>query len=310
LIATVRPDLWVRAAEIRQEWLEIGLSVAPADHPATEEAIASLYAATRRDRPEFVWVPSPAAALPHLADLPTHRTLRSWVADRRPPGRPPVAGDIAAGLARLRSAVLATYEEPPPDRAPMRRPKGKPWPLLPSDQALSAGLPFHEMVRQGVGEALFRTLADGVYHPIRSLMATLTPHSRDELPVGWYGHQDAAWIAHLDVLRRLGLVSLGSAAFSAPAVGGPVAARAAGSPPDTAVVAGDSLIAAFAAWVALARSGGWWWPGERQCVVVERPTAIRTEPVPGAWHGERLLRHSGTAVEYCDGWFICGPPKK
>ncbi|MEU4244353.1 DUF6745 domain-containing protein [Actinoplanes sp. NPDC026619] len=269
----MRPDLWVRAAEIRQEWLEIGLSTTPADRPATEEAISSIYARHGRARPAFVWVSSPAGALPHLAGLPTHQTLRSWVTDRRPPGRPPIASDIAAGLSRLRSSMMAAYQEPAPDRRPLQREKGKPWPLLPPDRALDAGLPFHELVRQGVEQALFRTLADGVYHPIRTALATLLPsaQARDMLPVGWYGHQDAAWIAHLDVLRRLRLIPAG---------------------------------AAFETWVSLARSGGWWWPGERQCVVAERPTAIRTEPVPGAWHDERQLHLSGPAVEYRDGWLL------
>ncbi|GAA0552009.1 hypothetical protein GCM10010172_38000 [Paractinoplanes ferrugineus] len=284
----------MRAAEIRQEWLEIGLSTTPVDRPATEEAIASIYAACRRDRPEFRWVPSPAAALPHLTGLPTHRTLLASIDS----SRPPVAADIAAGLSRLRSAVLATYVEPAPDRSPMKRPKGKPWPVLPLDQALAEGLPFHELVHQGVGEALRRTLADNLHNPLRSLLATLLPtgsrtsalSARDHLPVGWYGSQDAAWIAHLDVLRRLRLVSIG------PATG-------AGDPPAMVLVAGDSPLAAFAAWVTLARSGGWWWPGERQCVVAERPTVIRTEPIPGAWHGERRLHHAPVAVEYRDGWF-------
>lgn len=289
MTATARADLWVRAAEIRQEWLEVGLSTAPTDHHATEEAIASLYTAHGRERPAFIRVASPAAALPHLTGLPTHRSLLAAAGSPRRP----VAGDIAVGLSRLRDAVLATYVEPPPERPTMSRPKGKPWPQLPPEQALAAGLPFHELVRQGVAEALFRTLADGIYNPLRTALAPLLSpalapvRAREDLPVGWYGSQDAAWIAHLDTLRRLRLVSVGPT-----------------PPPDSdvSVVAGDSVLAAFATWVTLARSGGWWWPGERHCVVVDRPAVIRTEPVPGAWHGERRLRPDAPAVEYRDGW--------
>ena len=39
-------------------------------------------------------------------------------------------------------------------------------------------------------------------------------------------------------------------------------------------------------------------PGEDRCVVVERPAAVRTEPVPGGWHEQVRL----TDVEYRDGW--------
>ncbi|GIM94164.1 hypothetical protein [Paractinoplanes toevensis] len=277
MIATARRDAalqpglrWAEATKIRDEWLGLGLSTEPADRPATEEAIASIYAGHRRSRPEFHWVLSPAAAVSHLAGLPTHQTLRSYVGDGRPPavdlgGARPVASDIAAGLSHLRSRMAATYVEPPPDRKPLQRQKGKPWPVLPADRALDAGLPFHELLRQGVREALFRTLADAVYNPIRAAIPGFP--SRDAVPVCWYGHQDAAWIGHADVLHRLGL--------AAP-------------------------VGAFGTWVTLARAGGWWWPGESHCVLVDRPAVIRTEPIPGAWYGELRLR----TVEYRDGWSI------
>jgi hypothetical protein len=253
-VAALRPALWAEASEIRQEWLEIGLSTSPADRARTEEAISSLYAGHRRGRPSFVWLPSPAAAVPHLGELPTHRTLRSWISDRRPPGKPPIAGDLAAGLSRLRSAFAATYDEPPADRPALQRPKGKPWPTLPPERALEAGLPFHEILRQGVYESLFRTLTTEICNPIRAAAFPAATPARDLLPVGWFGHQDAAWIAHLDVLRRLKLAS---------------------APP------------AFDDWVTLAHAGGWWWPGERECVLVERPVVLRTTPL---------------TIKYPDGW--------
>ncbi|GIF18271.1 hypothetical protein BJ973_008770 [Actinoplanes tereljensis] len=315
--AALQPGLWAEAIKIRDEWLDLGLSTEPADRPATEEAIASIYASHRRARPEFIWVLSPVAAVPHLAGLPTHQTLRSYVSDRRPQpdgapgagkpsassssgagkpsassssgaGKPsagrlgagdrvagrasiagrgwPIASDIAAGLSHLRSRMAATYVEPSPDRKPMQRPKGKPWPSLRPEAALDAGLPFHELLHQGVREALFRTLAGEIYNPIRAAVPGFP--SRDQLPVCWYGHQDAAWIGHADTLHRLGLAS---------------------------------PVGAFSTWATLARSGGWWWPGEQHCVLVDRPAVIRTEPVPGAWHGERR-RQPGLAVEYRDGW--------
>jgi hypothetical protein len=272
--------LWRQAAEIRGQWLAVGVSVEPADRSATEEAIASIYARHRRARPSFRWVESPRAALPHLDGLPTHETLRAWVSDRRPPGRPPVASDIAAGLSHLRSVLMEGAVEPTAGPPTMKRPKDKPWPRLPADQAITAGLPVLEIVRQGVRESLFRSLAKGIYLPIRQALVrdlSLPPHdgAAAALPIGWYGQQDAAWIGYVDVLRRLGLV---------PTTHGPE----------------------FDTWAALARAGGWWWPGEDCCVVSERPVVLRTEPVPGAWHDEVRLRSDPgkPAVEYRDGWSI------
>ncbi|WP_250038094.1 hypothetical protein [Paractinoplanes maris] len=235
----------------RREWLEVGLSTKPADHTTTEEILTSLYARHGRPRPEFIRVPSPRAAVPYLEGLPTHDDLRSWLGDRRSPGRFPLAGDIAAELSHLRSALEADYTEPPGDRPPLKRPKGKPWPVLPPEQALESGLPFHEVLTQGVRNALFRSLA-GLYLPVRAALG--------RLPVGWYGHQDGYWIGHVDAIRRTVTPHLGHERE-------------------------------FIEWSALTRSAGWWWPGESRCVLVDRPVVLRTEPVPGAWHDEVRLVH-------------------
>jgi hypothetical protein len=63
---------------------------------------------------------------------------------------------------------------------------------------------------------------------------------------------------------------------------------------------GPAELEHFGHWIALARSCGWWWPGEDRCVVVERPASVRTEAVPGTWHDEVRLRQDG--VRYRDGW--------
>jgi hypothetical protein len=266
-------DLWRQATEVRREWLEIGLSTEPADRPTAEQAITEIYARHRRDRPRFIWVQSPRAALPFLDGLPTHETLRAWIADRRPPGAPPLAADIAAGLSRLRSALADAYTEPPRDRPPMKRKKAQPWPLLPANEALAAGLPFQELLRQGVHESLFRSLS-GIYLPIRAALSAQAP-AAGSVPVGWYGQQDASWIAHFDAQRRLGL------------------AHRRESP-------------AFDTWAALSRSAGWWWPAEDRCILVDRPAVIDVEPTPGTWHGEVRPRRATThpTIEYRDGWTV------
>lgn len=262
--AALRQELWDRAAETRREWLDVGISTKPADHTTSEEIIASLYARHGRPRPQFVRVASPRAAIPYLEGLPTHDALRSWLGDRRPPGRFPLAGDVAAGLSRLRSALEADFTEPPPDRTPMKRRKGEAWPVLPPGQALDSGLPFHEMLTQGVRNALFRSLA-GIYLPVRAALG----QSVGAVPVGWYGQQDASWVAHVDAIRRTVQPHLRHERE-------------------------------FAEWSALTRSAGWWWPGEHRCVLVDRPVILRTEPVPHAWHEEIRPVH----IEYADGWSV------
>jgi hypothetical protein len=114
----------------------------------------------------------------------------------------------------------------------------------------------------------------GFYLPIR---AALTAHG--PLPAAWYGQQESYWIAYYDVLRRLGLARY--------------------RPADNDHLDG---------WAALAQSCGWWWPGEDMCVIVERPAAIHTQPIPGGWHEQVQLHHGNRPpVEYRDGW---RPPLK
>jgi hypothetical protein len=257
--------VWRQAEQIRDEWLAVGLATEPADRTAAQAAVTELYARHGRRQPVFVWVDSPLAALPRLGGFPSHDDLFAWISGRTPPGRPPLASDIAAGLSRLRSALSAQVTPAWFDHPPKRPKNG--WPVLPADEALRARIPFAELVNQGVRGALWDSLATGWYHRIRAAVP-------GTLPVGWYGPQEAYWIAAYDVYRRLGL-----ARFT------------------------DADTQHLAAWATLATHGGWWWPDERVCVLVERPARVRVEPVPGAWHGQvRLAGHGGPAVTYRDGW--------
>jgi hypothetical protein len=220
---------WHRTVPIRREWLDAGLATEPADRTAAESSITRIYARHARPRPTFRWVDSPRQALPHLNGLPTHETLHSWVSARSPKGTPPIASDIAAGLSRLRTALDDAADHPDLSAPPRRAGAGqKPWPVLPPVDALNAGVPLREVLRQGVRGGLSTSLAEALAWPIRQSLAP--PRT---LPVCWYGQQDAPWIAYYDVLRRLGL--------------------------------GHFRLAdedALEDWVLLARSCGWWWPGE------------------------------------------------
>ncbi|MFI0479452.1 DUF6745 domain-containing protein [Actinomadura sp. 9N215] len=260
-------DRWREAVKIRQEWLDHGLSTEPADRQTTERGLTAIYVRMSRPRPRFAWVDSPDQAIPLIAGLPTLDDLYARLRDPRTPGPPSPASDLAMVASQLRGALSAGVVYGDPELTPARKGKKRePWPELPPLEAIRAGVPLGVVLHQGVHNALHRSLADGFRKPVRT---TLT--ARGPVPVCWYGQQDAAWIAYYDALHRLGLAHY---------------------TPDRLDHLGH--------WAAVARSCGWWWPGEEVCVVVERPDQIRTEPVPGTWHDE--VRLSGGGVRYRDGW--------
>ncbi|MEV0425693.1 DUF6745 domain-containing protein [Micromonospora sp. NPDC050495] len=260
-------DLWQQAVRIRQEWLDHALSTEPADRSTAEHCLTAIYARASRPRPRFEWVDSPDKARPLITGWPTLDQLSERIRTPRPRGTPPLASDIAMVAAQLRGALSAGVTHPDPELSPVRTGKTKqPWPELAPVAALDRGVPLAVVLHQGVRTALHRSLAHGYYLPVRAALAGDGP-----VPVCWYGQQDAYWIAYYDVLHRLGLARYG---------------------PDEA----EHLDA----WAGLARSCGWWWPGEDVCVVVDRPREVRTEPVPGAVHDQVRLQPRG--VRYRDGW--------
>ena len=180
-----------------------------------------------------MWVDSPPKALGHLAGLPTLDDLYALIKAADPPPNPPLASDIAAGLARLRGALDdgAVEVQPPPGK------RQKIPPGLSPEEELRAGAPLLRVLRERVRDALDAKLRHGFHIPIRASLS-----AGRSLPICWYGQQDAGWIAYYDCLRRLGLGRY--------------------RPSDERQ---------FDDWAALARAAGWWWPGEEVCVLVERP---------------------------------------
>jgi len=260
-------ELWQEAVHLRQEWLDHGLSTLPSDRATAEGCITSIYARISRPKPRFEWVDSPYKALALIAGLPTLAQLHRWVRDPFPPGRPPLASDLGMVASQLRGTLSDCVDHPDPELTPVRRGKaGEPWPELPPRIALDQGVPLGVVLHQGIRGALYQSLGIGFCQPVRNALTGVDP-----LPVCWYGQQEASWIAYYDALRRLGLARYG--------------------PDDT-----DH----FGAWSGLARSCGWWWPGEQVCVVVERPAVVITEPVSGTPHDQVRLAHDG--LEYRDGW--------
>lgn len=227
-----------------------------------------IYARISRPRPRFEWVSSPEQALARVAGWPTLGELYALIRDPRPRGKAPLASDLAMTLSRLRGALSAGVAHPDPELSPVRRGKSRePWPELPPLRALDAGVPLSVVLHQGIRTALHRSLAVGFRAPVRTALAD----DPARVPVCWYGQHEASWIAYYDALHRLGLARY---------------------QPDDLDHFGD--------WAALARSCGWWWPGEGVCVVVERPELVHTEPLPGTWHDE--VRLGPGSVRYRDGW--------
>ena len=259
-------ELWHRSVQIRQEWLDVGLSTEPADRATAERCVADISSRISRPRPRFEWVDSPAKALPLVAGWPTLDDLYRWIRDPLPPGRPPLVSDLATVVARLRAALSAGVTYADPELSPARQP-GKtkePWPDLPPREALARGVPLPVVLHRSVRGALHRSLGKGFRLPVR---AGLGP----EPPVCWYGQQDACWIGYYDALRRLGLARHDR---------------------DTTNH--------FGQWVELARSCGWWWPGADVCVLVDRPAVVSVVAMPGSWHDEVTV----SAVAYRDGWHL------
>src|SRR5581483_4513992 len=110
----------------------------------------------------------PRQALPLLTGLPTHDTLQQWVMARRPPGPPPFASDLVAGISRLRGALdeCATHPALDPIRPYRKKKKEDPWPVLPPIEALDLGIPLREVLRQGIRTDLWTSLVANLSLPV------------------------------------------------------------------------------------------------------------------------------------------------
>lgn len=136
-------DVWWEATTIRQEWLGHGLCTEPADRSAAEHHLTAIYARLGRARPEFVWVDSPARAIPLVAGGPTLDQVYAWIHDRRPRARPPLASDLAMVAAQLRAGLSAGVAHADPELAAVRKGKQRePWPERPPLDALEEGIPL------------------------------------------------------------------------------------------------------------------------------------------------------------------------
>lgn len=175
----------LEAAEIREEWLGHALSTQPADRPAAEAAITELYRLAERDAPVFVWVRSPAEAVPHIPPAPRlsasseSSKCRDWplasvLASLQTQLRERLDGRI--GLPRQRTFRLRTEVDDPP------------LPTRPRDVVLAE-----------VTQPLRQTVLDSLVGPVRLAHRPLTGDSRGLV---WHGQHDAYWVGHYDAFRR------------------------------------------------------------------------------------------------------------
>ncbi|WP_407562468.1 DUF6745 domain-containing protein [Streptomyces sp. 184] len=259
------------AVALRDEWLGHGFSTLPADRPAAEAALTGLYRLVGTPPPRFVWIPSPAAAPPVLrAEQPAFARprLRAAEAPARWAGWP-----VASRLASLQSALRTRLDRHVRSPAHLWLGGRPPWYLaadtVAAEDGLHGGYALRDILWTAVHDPLHTSMLDGPRPAIRTALMS------DAEPLGltFHGQHDAHWIGHYDVQARLGLAPF---------------------PP------GDTR--QLALWADLARSAGWWWPGEGVCVVAERPVEAHTEPQPGARHGEVRLHHPDRpAIRYADG---------
>lgn len=271
------------AVTLRNEWLAFGLSTEPADRPAAESAVTKLYAMAGAPPPAFEWVPSPLAAL-HAVQAARSRypaiETRRLLTDQ-PWREMPVAARLASLESSLRSRLDARIRRaavvwPGSPRAST----GTVSMYRPEDAVLS-GISDRSIVVVTTGQSLRGTLTDAVVAPLRAALAQAIGKAADEdqlKPAGgviaFRGQHDASWIGYYDTRRRAGFGGYASADLSELDV-----------------------------WATLARSAGWWWPGEGLCVMAERPLAVHTEPLAGSHHGElRLHRADGPAIVFADGF--------
>jgi hypothetical protein len=273
------------AVTLRNEWLAVGLSTEPADRPAAESAVTRLYAMAGAPPPAFEWAPSPLAAL-HAVQAARSRypaiETRRLLTDQ--PWRDmPVAARLGSLEGSLRTRLDARIR-----RAAVAWPRavgvtsGTVGMYCPEDAVLS-GISDRDVVVVTAGESLRGTLVGAVGAPLRAALAEAIGNAAadDRLTavggvIAFRGQHDASWIGYYDIRRR---------------------ARFGG------YASGD--LSELDTWATLARSTGWWWPGEGLCVMAERPVAVHTEPLVGSHHGGlRLHRADGPAIAFADGFRV------
>ncbi|MEV0997192.1 DUF6745 domain-containing protein [Nonomuraea sp. NPDC050202] len=154
------------AAEIREQWLGRALSTLPADRPAAETAISSLYDLIGLPPPRFHWATSPLTALatvpPGLGSAQSLERVDGW----------PLPPRLIALKNELRRGIDAKVR----------------------------GLqqPLDQLIRRKVQTPLLHSSGVCLLQPLqRAHTGEFSWNNR------WYESQLVPWIAHYDALRRV-----------------------------------------------------------------------------------------------------------
>lgn len=248
---------------VQNVWLEHSLCTRPSDRDTAEYAVAQLYRRSGFPEPEFVWVPSPPAGSDLIVAEGLSMSMSMSLDSNRLRGASACFASMFSDSRRRMDAYIARRRSDWPNER---------WWIDAArvqslEESVGLGISPDRIIRAAVWDSLHTTLFDGVAAAIRTLS---TPVAGS---VTWYGQQEAHRIAYYDLYRRCDLVS-----FHAD---------------------DDELLDIHAA---LAGATGWWWAFDTMCIMSERPTALRSEPIPGRMHSERRLHDSDSpAVEFGDG---------
>lgn len=171
-IRVTDPHELASAVSVRRDhWLAHGLCTQPSDRPVAESAVSDLYRRAGFRKPDFVWSPSPPAALKYIAGERLSVPPLGFGSPAHPAAE--IAAIWSASRDRMDARVIRRHQK-------------------------------HPIVRAGVWDSLRTSLYGGVATAIRTLLPFPTPG------VTWYGQQEAHRVAYYDTLRHFGLAGFES----------------------------------------------------------------------------------------------------
>lgn len=177
-------ELLDAACALRERWLRRGLCTDPSDRSTAQAAVAELYRLIGEPEPEFLWVPSPPAAVTATAEHGLRCEVWQPGADL---SHLPMAGRLATLFSAARHRMDRRIEG---SGSSYVRKVVYPRPV----RTVGAQL------RRIVYDPLRATLVDGVVVTTRTLMPGIATAS---MGIPWYGQQEAYRFGFYDILREI-----------------------------------------------------------------------------------------------------------
>ncbi|WP_229068174.1 DUF6745 domain-containing protein [Actinoplanes sp. DH11] len=249
------------AAAVEDQWLAAALETEAADRAAAEDGVRQAYRLAGAEAPDrMYWFGSPRAGAAAAALLTG--------ADVPGPDAPRWFAEAHDELRRQGWV--------PGERAGAslrRRVRTEPWATARNAAAAELGADGWAQLGSAAGRRAWALAMELVAGRLRTrlgedVVADLPGEAgravRSRMLDAVYGQFDGAWLSTFDAADRL-----------CPQAG---------------------LMTGLAGLAAVARTAGWWWPGERAAVLTERPRLVTRDNVG------RLHRGEGAALEYPDGY--------